>query len=102
MLFFDILAYIVLSISVSFMWSFSEIFSSVRNLVARIPYIRRPLICPECSSFWMGFLVSFLYNPLFLDLGILSYPFCGLVTHLFACFLYKKYFSLKKGLESFI
>lgn len=91
MMLFDFVIYIILSLSVSFMWSFSEIFSPVRNFVARIPYIRKPLICPECSSFWIGFFVSFLYNPLFSELGILSYIFCGLAVHLFAAFLYKNY-----------
>jgi len=91
MMFFDFIAYIILSLSVSFMWSFSEIFSPVRNFVAKIPYIRKPLICPECSSFWMGVLTSFFYNPLFVILGIYSYFFCGLSVHLFACFLYKNY-----------
>ena len=94
MIFFEFLTYIILSLGVSFMWSFSEIFSPVRNLVARIPYIRKPLICPECSSFWMGVLTSLFYNPLFNLLGYYSYPFCGLSVHLFACFLYKIYFKL--------
>jgi len=76
------------------MWSFSEIFSPVRNLVARIPYIRRPLICPECSSFWMGVFTSLFYNPIYSLLGIASFVFCGLVTHLFACYLYRVYFTL--------
>jgi hypothetical protein len=95
MIFFELITYIILGLSVSFMWSFSEIFAPVRNFIAKIPYIRRPLICPECSSFWMGIIVSLLYNPLFLILGIFSYPFCGLIVHLFACFLYKIYFKLK-------
>jgi hypothetical protein len=35
--------------------------------------------------------VSFLYNPIVLDLNlfILTNICCGLVTHLFACILYK-------------
>ena len=95
MIFFELLTYILLSLGVSFMWSFSEIFAPIRNLVARIRYIRKPLICPECSSFWMGILTSLFYNPLFNTLEFVSYPFCGLVVHLFACFLYKVYFKLK-------
>ena len=91
---FDFLLYLLLSLSVSFMWSFSEIFSPVRNLVARIPYIRRPLICPECSSFWMGVLTSLFFNPILGALGVFSFAFCGLATHLFACYLYRVYFLL--------
>ena len=74
------------------MYSFSEIFRPIRNKISYIPYIRRPLSCPECSSFWFGLLVSFIYNPILLNFTIpfLTNIFCGLVTHLFAAFLYKK------------
>jgi hypothetical protein len=91
MLLFNLLYYILISLSFSYMWSFADIFIPVRNFVARIPYIRRPLLCPECSSFWVGLVVSFLYNPLILDINVLFLTniCCGLVTHLFACFLYK-------------
>ena len=73
------------------MYSFSQAFLSVRNLVARIPYIRRPMLCPECSSFWFGLAFSFLYNPIQLDIQIIGATnlMCGLVTHLFACALYR-------------
>ncbi len=97
MILFYLLTYIILSLSVSFMWSFSDIFAPVRNFIARIPYIRKPFLCPECSSFWMGILTSLFYNPLFNILGNYSYPFCGLSVHLFACFLYKIYFKLNKN-----
>ncbi len=86
-----LLVYLLISISISHMWSHADIFITLRNKVAKIPYIRRPLICPECFSFWVGFGVSFLYNPL----ATLTYVFvsnvlCGLVTYLFADTLYKK------------
>ena len=92
MYFFNLLYFILLSLSVSYMYSFSDIFKFVRNKISYIPYIRRPLSCPECASFWFGLLVSFLYNPvhLSLDFPLLSNIFCGLVTHLFASFIYKK------------
>lgn len=96
MIFFELLTYTILSLSVSFMWSFSEIFSPIRNFIAKIPYIRKPFLCPECSSFWMGVFTCFFYNPLYSLLGIVSYAFCGLVVHFFACFLYKIYFLIKK------
>lgn len=100
MLFFDLLYYICLSLSFTYMWSFAEIFRPIRNFVARIPYIRRPLLCPECSSFWIGLFVSFLYNPVILDwnLGIITNICAGLVTHLFASILYKTT-SLVKTLD---
>ena len=81
-----------MSLGVAYMYSFSEIFLPVRNFIARIPYVRRPLLCPECSSFWFGLGVSFLYNPIVLDVTLpyVANVMCGLVTHLFACALYKK------------
>jgi hypothetical protein len=90
-LFFDLMYYLCISISFAYMWSFTEIFIPVRNFVAKIPYVRRPLLCPECSSFWIGLFVSFIYNPIILDMNILFLTniCCGLVTHLFACILYK-------------
>jgi hypothetical protein len=100
MLLLDICSYLILALSVSFMWSFSEIFSPVRNFVAKIPYIRKPLICPECSSFWMGLLTSFFYNPLIEVVGIPSFAFCGLATHLFACFIYKLYFLMDGSINN--
>jgi hypothetical protein len=81
------------------MYSFSEIFKPVRNKISYIPYVRRPLSCPECASFWFGMLVSCFYNPIVPDVLVMSNIFCGLVTHLFAAFLYKK---KESGTISFI
>jgi hypothetical protein len=73
------------------MWSYSEIFNPVRIIISRIPYIRKPLLCPECSSFWVGFFASFLYNPVILDVDIIGFSniICGLITHLCAFYFYK-------------
>lgn len=89
---FNLLYFVCLSLSVSYMYSFSSIFSFVRNKISYIPYIRKPLSCPECASFWFGLFTSFLYNPIHLDLDIpfISNILCGLVTHLFAAHLYNK------------
>jgi hypothetical protein len=89
----NLFIYIIISLSISFIWSFTEIFIPVRNFVAKIPYIRKPLLCPECCSFWVGFLISFLYNPISSNI-IFSNIFLGAITHLFACFLYKIYYKL--------
>jgi hypothetical protein len=72
------------------MWSFSDIFRNIRNFVSKIPYIKKPLICPECCSFWVGILTSLLYNPIVINYNfILSNIICGLITHLVASFIYK-------------
>jgi hypothetical protein len=91
MILFELLYFVILSLSVSYMWSYASIFAPVRKLTAKIPYVRVPMLCPDCSSFWMGVLVSFLYNPIVLSVNIipLTNIFCGLVTHFFASFLYK-------------
>ena len=85
-----LLIYLLLSLSIAHMWSHADIFTSCRNKIAKIPYIRRPLICPECFSFWAGLGVSFLFNPLSsIIYSIISNIFCGLITHLVADALYK-------------
>jgi hypothetical protein len=91
MILFNLLYFIILSLSVSYMWSYSEILKPLREITAKVIFINKPFLCPVCASFWFGLLISFLYNPIFLDIHIpfLSNIFCGLCTHLFACFLYK-------------
>jgi hypothetical protein len=91
MILFELLYFVILSLAVSYMWSYSSIFAPIRALTTKIPYVRVPMLCPDCSSFWFGLLVSFLYNPivLIISLPLLTNLFCGLVTHLFASFLYK-------------
>jgi hypothetical protein len=90
MLFFNVLYFLCISISISYVWSFSDIFRPIRNKISRFK-LSKPLICPECCSFWIGLLSSFIYNPFIININliIITNILCGLVTHLFACFLYK-------------
>jgi hypothetical protein len=90
-MFLNLLYFLCISLSFCYIWSFADIFTPIRNFVARIPYVRRPLLCPECASFWIGLFVSYIYNPIILNINILFLTniCCGLVTHLFACVLYK-------------
>jgi hypothetical protein len=67
-------------LGVSHLWSFSAIFVPIRNFVARIPYVRRPLICPECSSFWMGIGVSIFYMP-FSHFNLINMILCGVISY---------------------
>jgi hypothetical protein len=91
MLLLNLLYFIILSLSVSYMWSYSEIMKPLREITAKITILNKPLLCSVCASFWFGLLISLLYNPVILDINIpfLTNIFCGLITHLFACFLYK-------------
>lgn len=96
MIFFDVLTYLILSSSLAFLWNFAEIFIPIRNLIAKIPYLRKPLLCPECSSFWIGLCFSLFYNPLYTELKYLSYILCGSITHLLTAYLNLIFFKLKK------
>jgi len=93
-MFDKILFYLCISLSFSYMWSFSTIFAPIRKIVLKIPYINVPLLCPECSSFWFGLLISFIYDPIFQTIPIyyVSNVICGVVTYFFASVLYKKLF----------
>ena len=88
----NLFVYLSLSLSISYMWSFSTILKPVRQFISKVRYIRVPLLCPECSSFWFGLLVSFLYNPI----QVISFSniFCGLITHFYASLLYKRLFPI--------
>lgn len=85
------------------MWSFSDIFKPIRNFIAKIPYIRKPFICPECFSFWIGLLVSFLYNPIIINYNLfIPNIICGLITHFFASIIYKNIFKKNQSSLNFI
>ena len=84
----NLLVFILLSCGISHLWSYSEIFQKMRNLVAKIPYIRKPLICPECSSFWMGVFCCFFFNP-FIYLNLFNIIFCGIITYISCVLLFK-------------
>ena len=56
--------YLVASLGLCYAWSDTEASRPIRNFIARIPYIRKPLLCHECSSFWISLLLSIFINPL--------------------------------------
>lgn len=80
------LIYLFTCLGLAYGWSDTEASRPFRNFVARIPYIRKPLLCHECSSFWISLSLSFLINPL----DLLTYPivsnilaaFCGFFINL--------------------
>lgn len=57
--------------SLAYAWSDTEASRPFRNIIARIPYIRKPLLCHECSSFWISLGLSFFLNPFY----FLVYPY---------------------------
>jgi len=84
------LVFLIISISLSHLWSHADVTRWLRNKVADIPYIRTPLLCPECSSWWIGLSMSVLLNP-FNELFIigLSNVLAASCVYLFASLLYK-------------
>jgi hypothetical protein len=56
--------YLFISLALSYAWSDTEVTRPLRNLVARVPYVRKPLLCHECVSFWISLGLSFFLNPL--------------------------------------
>jgi hypothetical protein len=92
MRFFNVLYFVTLSLSMAYMYSFSEIFRPIRKRLVTLPVAGKVLACPECTAFWIGCLVSLFYNPIVPNVTIVSNIFCGLVTYLFASIIYKKLF----------
>lgn len=56
--------YLFLSLGLCYAWSDTDASRPFRNLVAKIPYIRTPLLCHECSSFWISLGLTVFLNPL--------------------------------------
>lgn len=86
------IVFLIVSVGTSHLWSHSGFFASVRNLIVKIPYIRKPLLCPECAAFWVGLSLSFVYNPIITIHAPLyvSYLFCGISTYILCTYLYQK------------
>ena len=74
----EIFCFLLICLGVTYAWTDTEVSVPFRNFIARIPYVRRPLLCHECSSFWFSLLVSVFFNPLeFYTLPFVSNIFCA-------------------------
>lgn len=82
------LVYLITSLGLCYAWSDTEVSRPLRNFVARIPYIRAPLLCHECSSFWIGLLLSAFINPL----GPYTYRIVSNILCAFCSFFINLYF----------
>lgn len=83
-----LLLYLFVSIGTSCIWSLSDLFLKPRNIVAKYfpSLLRKMLLCMECSSFWIGILISIFICPV--SIPTYDYPFIsdicgGVITYLF-------------------
>ncbi len=82
----EIIYFLIPSLGASFIWSFEEIFIGTKNFIAKyFGKFRKPFLCPECSSFWVGILFSFLFNPFlnYVQFYFITNILCGLSNYLF-------------------
>ena len=83
----NFLIYLVVCLGACYAWNDTEVSVPIRNYIAKFPYLSKPLLCHECSSFWISLVISFLINPI----DSYSYPiisnflsaFCGFFVNLF-------------------
>lgn len=93
----SLIIYLILSLGVCYTWSDTEASRPFRNFVAKIPYIRTPLLCHECSSFWISLFLTCFINPLeeytYVFISNILSAFCGFFINLY--FVRKKIIPLK-------
>ena len=59
-----LIIYLLVSLGICYAWNDTEVSVPLRNKVAQVPYIHKPLLCHECSSFWISLLLTIGLNPL--------------------------------------
>lgn len=89
----SLFVFLLISLSITDLWTSSYIFSRLRNWISRLPY-SKVLICAECFSFWVGVFLSIVFDPLIGYSGLghyyLSNIFCGALSFLISRLLYSK------------
>mgnify|MGYP006270177609 CR=1 FL=1 len=88
----NFIIYMIASLGLCYAWNDTEASRPLRNLVARIPYVRKPFLCHECSSFWISLSLSFLLNPL----ETYCQPIISNILAAFCGFFINLYFVRKK------
>jgi hypothetical protein len=87
-MFYNFLTYLFLCLSITYAWSDTEVARPFRNFLVKIPYIHKPLLCHECSSFWISLVLSFFINPFV----TLTYPVLSNILSAFCGFFINLYF----------
>jgi len=79
--------YLMSTLGICYAWSDTEVSVPLRNYVARFPFLRKVLLCHECSSFWISLAISFFINPAegycFPIISNFLSAFCGFFINLF-------------------
>jgi len=82
----QLFSYIITSLGICYAWNDTEISVPLRNYIAKIPYLHKPLLCHECSSFWISLCLTLVLNPLedYVIFGISNIlsAFCGFFFNL--------------------
>jgi polyferredoxin len=42
------------ALSMHRIWNYETITEKLRKVLGKIPYVRKPLLCPACNAFWFG------------------------------------------------
>lgn len=84
--------YLITSLGLCYGWSDTDASMPLRNYIARIPYIRKPLLCHECCSFWISLILSLFINPL----DSICQPIISNICSAFCGFFINLYFVRKK------
>jgi hypothetical protein len=84
----EFIIYLFCCLGVSYAWSDTEASVPLRNFISYIPVIRKPLLCHECSSFWISLGISFFINPFYeivnpYWMSNILLAFCGFFINLY-------------------
>ena len=50
----DLLFIILTAVAFHRLWNYEVVYAPMRELADKIPYLRKPLLCPACNAFWFG------------------------------------------------
>lgn len=91
----DLILFSLVALGASYVWAYGEIFIPLRNFIAKyFGKWGKPFLCGECSSFWIGVIISIFINPLLENTYIfISNIFCGLISYLLYKFTHKLLFE---------
>ena len=87
----SLVLYLIASLGICYAWSDTEASVPFRNMVARIAYLNKMLLCHECSSFWISLGLSFLINPM----QDVAHPYASNILSAFCGFFANLVFTRK-------